>query len=80
VNYPKTTRRWNIFACLAILNVNQKKEGIKLMKFNKFDLEAKDLKLEQQREIESINNYVDGLTNLLFNPRPTEESKKNGTK
>ncbi len=63
--------------CLAILNVNQKKEGIKLMKFNKFDLEAKALKLEQQKEIDSINNYVDDLTNLLFNPRPTEEAKKN---
>ncbi len=51
------------------------------MKFNKFDLEAKALKLEQQREIDSINNYVDGLTNLLFNPRPTvAEVKKNGTK
>ena len=50
------------------------------MKFNKSDLEAKALKLEQQREIDSINNYVDGLTNLLFNPRPTEEAKKNGTK
>ena len=63
--------------CLAILNVIQKKEGIKLMKFNKFDLEAKALKLEQQKEIDSINNYVDGLTNLLFNPRPTAEDKKN---
>lgn len=47
------------------------------MKFNKFDLEAKALKLEQQKEIDSINNYVDDLTNLLFNPRPTEEAKKN---
>ena len=51
------------------------------MKFNKFDLEAKALKLERQREIENINNYVDGLTNLLFTPRPTvAEVKKNGTK
>tara|TARA_R110002012_G_scaffold23337_3_gene79259 strand:- start:490 stop:732 length:243 start_codon:yes stop_codon:yes gene_type:complete len=80
VNYPRIPRLWSIFVCLVIPNVNQKKEGKKLMKFNKFDLEAKALKLEQQREIDSINNYVDGLTNLLFNPRPTVEAKKNGTK
>tara|TARA_R100001082_G_scaffold92442_2_gene59117 strand:- start:3261 stop:3500 length:240 start_codon:yes stop_codon:yes gene_type:complete len=79
VNYPKTTRLWSIFVCLVIPNVNQKKEGKKLMKFNKFDLEAKALKKEQERQSNAIN-YSDELVTLLFNPRPTEEARKNGTK
>ena len=49
------------------------------MKFNKFDLEAKALKKEQERQSNAIN-YSDELVTLLFNPRPIEESKKNGTK
>tara|TARA_R100001086_G_C11705975_1_gene222728 strand:- start:7 stop:246 length:240 start_codon:yes stop_codon:yes gene_type:complete len=79
VNYLRITRLWSIFACLAILNVNQKKEGKKLMKFNKFDLEAKALKKEQERQSNAIN-YSDELVTLLFNPRPIEEARKNGTK
>ena len=49
------------------------------MKFNKFDLEAKAPKKEQERQSNAIN-YSDELVTLLFNPRPTEEAKKNGTK
>ncbi len=50
------------------------------MKFNKFDLEAKALKKEQERQSNAIN-YSDELVTLLFNPRPTVvEAKKNGTK
>mgnify|MGYP003110927291 FL=1 len=49
------------------------------MKFNKFDLEAKALKKEQERQSNAIN-YSDELVTLLFNPRPIEEARKNGTK
>ena len=66
------------YLCMSCYT-QRKPEGKKLMKFNKFDLEAKALKKEQERQSNAIN-YSDELVTLLFNPRPTEEARKNGTK